>query len=77
VERRGLTADPEMLVRRAGSGIPVGSTPRGQAGFKERIDFGKPIGTWVGKDGKEMQTSVGMLHYRADGTVHIVPARPR
>jgi hypothetical protein len=64
------------LVRRAGYGTPVGSKLRGEAGFKERIDFGKTIGIWVGKDGTQMQTTVGILHYKADGSVHIVPAKP-
>ncbi|MEV0798876.1 polymorphic toxin type 50 domain-containing protein [Kribbella sp. NPDC050281] len=45
-------------------------------GSRERIDFGKTIGIWVGKDGTQMQTTVGILHYKADGSVHIVPAKP-
>ena len=49
--------------------------PRGP-GFKERIDFGYRIGTWVGEGGTSSPTPVGILHYRADGSVHIVPGRP-
>ncbi len=75
--RSTLTANPEALIQRAGTGTPVGSVPRGQAGFKERIDFGDSIGTYVSRDGTSSPTSIGILHYRADGSVHIIPGRPQ
>jgi RHS repeat-associated protein len=73
-----LSADAEALAQRAGSGVPIGKTPRGESGFKERIDFGEEIGTWIPK-GSEVgsPTSIGILHYRADGTIHIIPGRPQ
>lgn len=74
--RSQLTSNPEALVQRAGTGTPVGSVPRGQPGFKERIDFGERIGTYVPREGSPASTSNGILHYRGDGSVHIVPARP-
>jgi hypothetical protein len=74
--RSTLTANPEALIQRAGTGTPVGSVPRGQAGFKERIDFGDSIGSYVSRDGASSPTSIGILHYRADGSVHIIPGRP-
>jgi RHS repeat-associated protein len=70
-----LKADPNKLAQRAGSGTPVGSTPRGQAGFKERIDFGEIIGDFV-KDGVATPTSNGIITYAKDGSIHIIPAAP-
>jgi hypothetical protein len=46
-------------------------------GFKERIDFGDSIGTYVSRDSTSSPTSIGILHYRADGSVHIIPGRPQ
>jgi hypothetical protein len=74
--RSQLTADPELLLKSAGSGTPVGSVQRGQAGFKERVDFGHQIGVYISQDGSAAPTSVGIMHYRADGSVHVVPGRP-
>ncbi len=74
--RSQLTANPETLIQRAGTGTPVGNVPRGQAGFRERIDFGDTIGTYIARDGSSSPTSIGILHYRADGSAHIVPGRP-
>lgn len=71
-----LSADPAKLAERAGTGEPVGSIPRGQAGFKERIDFGEDIGVHVGEDGTRCPTTVGILVYAKDGSIHIIPARP-
>ncbi len=76
--RSPLTADPEVLIQQAGTGSPVNSVPRGEPGFRERIDFGYIVGTYMPKDGGEpTPTSVGIVHYRADGSVHIVPGRPQ
>jgi hypothetical protein len=74
--RSRLSADPKELLGHVGQGDQVGSIPRGQPGFRERIDFGRPIGEYVGPDGSATKTSVGIVHHRADGSVHIVPARP-
>ena len=63
--------DPQGLVNKfAGKGEPVGNIPRGQPGFKERVDFGEVIGEVGGKP-----TTKGIIHYSKDG-VHIVPANP-
>ena len=61
---------------RAGTGQPVGSVPRGQPGFKERIDFGETIGTYIDPStGVEQSSSKGMLIYSKKG-IHIYPVRP-
>lgn len=73
-----LTADPEKLILRAGEGEPVNAVARGEAGFRERIDFGEQIGFFVDNDaGVRLPTARGILHYKTDGRVHIVPSRPR
>jgi hypothetical protein len=54
----------------AGKGQPVGSVPRGQPGFKERVNFGQVIGEINGQP-----TTNGIIHYSKDGA-HIVPATP-
>jgi hypothetical protein len=54
----------------AGKGQPVNNVPRGQPGFKERVDFGQVIGEVNGKP-----TTKGIIHYSKDGA-HIVPANP-
>ena len=70
-----LRADPEALATRAGTGQPVNRVPRGQPGFKERVDFGEVIGDFV-EDGVATTTTKGIITYAADGTIHIIPARP-
>ncbi len=63
--------DPQGLLNDfAGKGDPVGNIPRGQPGFKERIDFGQIIGEIEGQP-----TTKGIVHYSNKGA-HIVPARP-
>ena len=37
--RSVVTADPQALAQRARTGVPLNSLPRGQPGFKERVDF--------------------------------------
>ncbi|WP_157181453.1 polymorphic toxin type 50 domain-containing protein [Actinopolymorpha alba] len=73
--RSELTADPNVLAQRAGTGDPVGSKPRGEPGFKERVNYGTEIGTWVNGT-RRLPTTVGMIIYDAKGMIHIVPARP-
>jgi hypothetical protein len=74
--RSELTADPEALAAQAGTGDPVNSVPRGQPGFRERVNFGEEIGTYVDTNGNRLPTSVGIIHYAKGGSIHIVPARP-
>jgi len=70
-------ADPQSLIDNfAGKGTQVGATPVGQAGSKERVDFGQAIGIYVDPvTGQRSQTTIGIIHYAAND-VHIVPARP-
>ena len=72
--RSTLTADPTKLATRAGSGTPVGKTPRGQPGFRERVDFGEVIGDYI-VDDIATPTTRGIIHYSKDG-IHIVPSKP-
>ncbi|MGI8665833.1 MAG: polymorphic toxin type 50 domain-containing protein [Jatrophihabitans sp.] len=67
----------ESTGKAAGSGQPVNNIPPGQANFKERVDYGKEIGVHVARDGTRSPTTVANIVYAADGTVHIIPARPR
>ena len=63
--------DPQGLLDKfAGKGEQAGKIPRGQPGFKERVDFGEVIGTMKGKP-----TTKGLIHYSKKGA-HIVPANP-
>jgi hypothetical protein len=72
-----LTADPTVLARRAGRGQQVGPVRRGEPGFKERVDFGEVIGQWVNdKTGEAQPTTVGIITYDGDGSIHIIPVRP-
>ena len=73
--RSVLTGNPQVLAQRAGTGSPVGSVARGQAGFKERVDFGEIIGNYV-KDGVSTPTRNGIITYAGDGSIHIIPAAP-
>ncbi len=60
--RSQLRADPRKLIQRAGTGQPVNVVPRGQPGFRERIDFGEEIGTFVSRrTGEELSTTRGIL----------------
>lgn len=69
--------DPQHLVDNfAGTGQPANNVPRGQPGFKERVDFGQIIGNYVDPStGEKLPTTKGIIHYSKAG-VHIVPARP-
>ncbi|WP_086921487.1 polymorphic toxin type 50 domain-containing protein [Variovorax sp. JS1663] len=70
--------DPQALLDQgAGTGQQIGSTPIGQPGSKERVDFGKNIGSYVDPvTGERSPTSVGIIHHGSRGS-HIVPARPK
>ena len=67
---RGSLADAQLLIERfAGSGTMAGP-------YKERVDFGKVIGTYVSKDGSvRLETTVGLICYSKLGA-HIVPGKP-
>jgi RHS repeat-associated protein len=72
-----LTANPETLAKQAGSGQQVGSVPRGQPGFKERVDFGVTIGKFTDPSTKvTTDTTKGIIHYDGKGEIHIVPSSP-
>lgn len=77
---RSDVTDPNpqaLLDKGAGTGEQVGKIPVGQAGSKERVDFGKDIGNYVDPEtGESSPTSMGIIHYGTRGA-HIVPARPR
>ncbi|MFO0577450.1 MAG: polymorphic toxin type 50 domain-containing protein [Polyangia bacterium] len=74
--RSELTADPTELVQRAGTGESMNGLPAGQAGAKERVDFGREIGVFVKRETRErMPTTKAMIIYDKD-SVHIVPVRP-
>ncbi|MGB7068196.1 MAG: polymorphic toxin type 50 domain-containing protein, partial [Pyrinomonadaceae bacterium] len=73
--RSVLTANPQQLAGRAGTGQQVGNVPVGQAGAKERIDFGSVIGNFVNQNGQSIPTSKGIIIYSKSG-IHIVPAQP-
>ena len=68
---RGSLADAQALIERfAGSGTMAGP-------YKERVDFGKVIGTYVSDGGAVRKpTTIGLIHYSKRGA-HIVPGRPQ
>ena len=77
-DRSELThSDPQGLVDEfAGTGDQVNQIPVGEAGSKERINFGEVIGTFSDiKTGEKTETTVGIISYSKD-SVHIIPARP-
>jgi filamentous hemagglutinin len=50
--------------------------PRGQPGFRERVNFGTIIGNFVDDDtGRSYPTTNGIIHYSKKGA-HIVPSNP-
>jgi hypothetical protein len=74
--RSPLTANPDELVKKAGTGVSVDEKPIGIPGSKERIDFGYQIGSFANRTTEELTpTSTGIIHYSSKG-VHIVPGRP-
>lgn len=53
----------------------AGRKHSGRAGSKERVDFGKVIGSYVDPvTGEKIPTTKGIIHYGSKG-VHIVPSR--
>jgi RHS repeat-associated protein len=69
-------SDPQFLLSTyGGTGQSLNDTPIGQAGSRERVDFGTMIGLRVFPDGSSVPTTVGIIHYSNSGA-HIVPANP-
>ncbi len=65
----GSAKKAQNLVNKyAGTGQWMGS-------HKERVNFGKVIGSYVDETGKTVKTTVGIIHYSKTGA-HIVPAAP-
>ena len=63
--------DPQSLLNRyTGLGQQAGEHPRGEFGFKERVNFHEVIGEYNGQ-----QTTIGIIHYGKNGA-HIVSQRP-
>ena len=69
----GSLADAqELLDRFAGTGKWANDEMT-----KERIDFGRIIGTYVNsRTGEKLPTTQGIIHYSKNGA-HIVPCRPK
>ena len=71
-----LTVQPDSLLSKLGTGQQVGNMAIGTPGSKERINYGKVIGSYIDpQTGVSMPTTNGIVHYGKNG-VHIVPARP-
>jgi filamentous hemagglutinin len=74
--------DPQALLdAAAGTGQAVNDVPVGQAGSKERVDFGTVIGHYIDPvTGAECPTTKGVprgrIVYDRKGGAHIIPARP-
>ncbi|MBV6785820.1 hypothetical protein KWH02_11555 [Xanthomonas campestris pv. uppalii] len=73
--RSVLTGDPSELGRHAGTGQKVGNIEVGRPGSKERVDFGREIGSYIDQAGNATSTTNGIIHYGKNG-IHIVPSRP-
>lgn len=69
--------DPQGLLKRyAGKGKKVRGI-LGEAGFKERVDFGEIVGYYVNaENGVKIPTSKAIIHYSKNGA-HIVPSKPK
>jgi filamentous hemagglutinin len=69
--------DPQALLdNHAGTGQPVNNIAVGQAGSRERVEFGRTIGDYVDMAGNSTPTSRGIIHYDGGGRAHIVPSAP-
>ena len=69
----------KLLEQFAGTGEQVGKTLPGQAGYKERVDFGKIIGDYAKKQGSEVKfqpTTKGIIRYDKEGCIHVTPSEP-
>ena len=68
---RGSLADAQALIEQfAGTGVWIGIN-------RERVNFGRVIGTYVSDGGAVRKpTTIGLIHYSKRGA-HIVPGRPQ
>ncbi len=66
-----LEANPqELLDNYAGKGVRLSES-------RERVNFGKIIGQYYDRaTNTYIPTTNGIIHYKANGTAHIVPAKP-
>ena len=62
----------KIVKEKAGTGKPYGNGNQ----YKETIDAGKIVGTYLDRNGKESKTSYLTIHYSKSGC-HVVPAMPR
>jgi ankyrin repeat protein len=79
-----ITISPAELANltaaHAGKGRKVAGEP-GAPGYKERVDFGKVIGTYArrgenGEPTKHYPTTKGIVTYDGDGKAHVIPSDP-
>ena len=70
---KGSLDDAQALIEQyGGTGQRVG-----KSGYRERVDFGVTIGTYVSQDGSvRVPTTRGIIYYSKSGA-HIAPSRPR
>ena len=68
----------EILIKKfAGTGECINGLQWGTANYKERINFGRVIGTWTEKGSSvHLPTTNGMIIYDGKWQMHIVPLRP-
>ena len=72
-----LTADPEELMSRSGTGRSMRDIPIPEPGSREMIDFGEVIGYHVDPStGTQTPTQWGWITYGKNGG-HIVPVNPQ
>ncbi|MDX2085763.1 MAG: polymorphic toxin type 50 domain-containing protein [Candidatus Melainabacteria bacterium] len=67
--------NPEYLLKNyAGTGIQMGSIPRGMPNFRERVNFGTVIGEYRDESGNHKAKTIwGIIHYDGKGLAHIIP----
>ena len=76
--KRSTLTDPDpqgLLDGHSGTGQPLNSTPVPQPGSRERVDFGKEIGTYRNQSGLSATTTKDIIHYGGSGS-HIIPSAP-
>ena len=76
--RSELTVDPQMLYDLYSKKGQFLRTNAGEWNRKERFIHSETIGVYKNQsDGREVNTSAGMIHYSKRKGWHIVPAKPR